>query len=444
MFRRWLQRMGEAQEALPLLLRFHMLVPGTIVLVGALGLLFSIPPTRQLEGLAFFMEGGCDWGLRNQFFYAKVGLLVVAHVAFALCLVWPPRVLLGFLPHLVLLLAMGWLQRSGSWCEEYLGYSNGSVGQMCLELAGFSALGVALLPHLQGRPAWMSVLAVGLWNAVHVGLFFLGLEWTPHWTWAHTGLVAGGQAVLASGVWLLGRPRRTSSQGFSVGGQFALCGLAGLLLVGLLEAKPDGRVLFPLLAVLFLWAALELLRRWGPFSSWVPLRAAVGIVALGWLGLQVLAYWEHERSASQVARLHEQLHPLFTPENVTRLRREARLQEAGATSWLDSLLGPEPLPSGSTVRLFAPVEHGSFLYVQRDGCDSYADERMLRGPGSARVIGDNLIQRILDSRQRIASTAWSVHDEALWGMGSTVDAFIGWPVLDERGEVLAVVIIEED
>jgi hypothetical protein len=443
MFRVWLQRTWEAQQALPRPLRFHLLVPLTILLVGALGLLFSIPPTPQLEGLAFFMEGGCDWGFRNEFFYAKVGLLVVAHVAFGLCRVWPPRVLLGFLPHLALLLAMGWLQRSGSSCEAYLGYSNGSVGQMCLELAGFSALGVALLPHLQGRPAWMSVLAVGLWNAVHVGLFFLGLAWTPHWTWTHTAFVAGGQAVLAGGVWLLGRRRRTSSQDFSVGGQLALCGLAGLLLVGLLEGT-DGSTLGPLLAVLFLWAALDLLRRWRPFSSWVPLRVAVGIVVIGWLGFRVHDYWTHERAASQVALLHERLHPLFTRENITRLRQEARFQQEGMTSWLDALLGPEALPPNSAVRLFAPVEHGSFLYVERSGGESYADERMLEGPGPTWVVGANLVQRILDSRERIASTAWSVHDEERWGMGGTVDAFLGWPVLDEQGEVLAVILIEQD
>jgi hypothetical protein len=213
--------------------------------------------------------------------------------------------------------------------------------------------------------------------------------------------------------------------------------------VGLLEGI-GWRVLNPLVLVLLLWVVLELLRLQNPFPSWIPPSFAVGLAAIGWLGFRVFAYYGHEHSASQVARLHEQLTPLFNRENITRLRQQARFQEAGATSWIDSLLGPEALPSGSTIRLFAPVEHGSFLYVRRHGRHSYADERMLRGPGDTAVMGANLIQSILDSRERIASTASSVDDEEVWGMGGTVHAFLGWPVLDERGEVLAVVVIEKD
>lgn len=204
----WSRQVWRAQRELPWVLCFPILVPLTFILVTALGLFFPLPPGPLCdEGMVLFMEGGCDWGGSNIFFYSKVGLLVAANVAFGVCLARPPRALLGFLPHLALLVAMG-LLFSQSGCDTYYDHPNGSIGQMCLELAAFSAWGLALLGFLQGRPAWMRVLAVPLWNASHVGLFYAGLAWTSHWTWAHTGFVVGSQAVLACALgWWCARAR---------------------------------------------------------------------------------------------------------------------------------------------------------------------------------------------------------------------------------------------
>ncbi len=206
----WLGELWRAQRELPPLLRFHALVPLTVVLVTVLGMVFTLP-TGPLcyVGMVLFWSGGCDWGGSNIFFYSKVGLLLVANGAFGFCLARRPRVpRVGFLPHLALLLVMAWLLRSDAECATYYGHPNGSEGQMCLELAAFSAWGVALLGFLEERPTWMKVLALPLWNAVHVGVFYAGLGFTPHWTWTHTAFVAGSQALLAGGVWILSARRR--------------------------------------------------------------------------------------------------------------------------------------------------------------------------------------------------------------------------------------------
>ncbi|MCP3140642.1 hypothetical protein [Pyxidicoccus xibeiensis] len=179
-----------AHQTLPWLLHLYLLVPFVLALTTVTGLLFTLP-TGPLcdEGMVLFMEGGCDWGESNIFFFAKLNLLFAANLAFALCLRRREAPLAAWLPHLVMLCCLGGLMWSGGSCDTYYAHPNGSMGQMVLELAAFSALGIALLRPLAHRSRSVQLL-VGLgWNAAHVGAFYLWLGVTDHWTWTHTALL---------------------------------------------------------------------------------------------------------------------------------------------------------------------------------------------------------------------------------------------------------------
>lgn len=178
------------QKDLPLLLRFYVLVPLALVFVAATGGLFTLPAGPLCdEGMVLFMEGGCDWGLSNVFFFSKLGALVAASFAFVVAsrhrrLPWAP-----LLPHLLLLCAIGLVLYSGGRCDTYYSHPNGSMGQMALEIAAFAVLGLALHPFAARQsPATVALLVV-LWNAFHIGAFYLWLAVTDHWTWAHTLLL---------------------------------------------------------------------------------------------------------------------------------------------------------------------------------------------------------------------------------------------------------------
>lgn len=158
-----------------------------LVLAWVGGRFFTLPPGPLCdEGMVLFMEGGCDFGRSNIFFFAKLALLVALNVAFVVA--WFKGISggLGFLPHFVVALALAVLTWSGGACDTYYSHPNGSFGQMVLEVAAFAALGIALLMRWQKGGLLRLVTALLGWNLLYVATFYVGLLLVSHWTWSHT------------------------------------------------------------------------------------------------------------------------------------------------------------------------------------------------------------------------------------------------------------------
>lgn len=200
---RALTRLVASQRDLGPFLRFEVLVPFTVLVCIVGGKLLTLPPGPLCdEGMVLFMEGGCDWGWSNVFFFAKVSLLVSANLAMVACWLRPPAAWGGFSVHFALLGLLGWVWRSGADCETYYSHPNGSLGQMILEMACFSIFGVALA-RASVTASWpVRGAALAAWNGFHVGMFYLFLNLLDHWTWGHTGLVAGSQLAAAAPLFL--------------------------------------------------------------------------------------------------------------------------------------------------------------------------------------------------------------------------------------------------
>jgi hypothetical protein len=175
---------------LPIILRVWFVVPATILLVFLGDLLFELPPGPLCdEGMVLFMEGGCDWGNSNIFFFSKAGLLVGMNLVFIAA--WFLRVQdwREFIPHFAILAFLTVFFYSDADCRHYYSHPNGSIGQMTAEAIAFGALGVAILSRARVRTAGRLAGTVVLWNGAHVGAFYLALLVTNHWTWLHTFLI---------------------------------------------------------------------------------------------------------------------------------------------------------------------------------------------------------------------------------------------------------------
>lgn len=186
-----------AHQGLPMFLRVQWLVPGTVLLVAFLGLAFALPPGPLCdEGMILFMEGGCDWGQSNVFFYSKVGTMAALGGGFIVA--WRARVksLLAFVPHFCVASWLAWATRSGGRCDTYYSHPNGSEGQMVVELAAFAFLGMAILKIWSGASSPIMALAILGWTTTYVGVFYAGLLVVPHWTWTHTFLVGGTMILI--------------------------------------------------------------------------------------------------------------------------------------------------------------------------------------------------------------------------------------------------------
>jgi len=199
------ERIAAAQRDLGPLLRFEVIVPFTVVVWVAGGSWLTLPAGPLCdEGMVLFMEGGCDWGGSNIFFFAKASLLLTMNLALVAAWLRPPVSWRGLLPHFALLGVLAYVFRSGGYCDSYYAHPNGSLGQMVLEMAAFAALGVALGRATTGW-RWLPRLGVlAAWNGLHVGLFYLYLGLVPHWTWTHTAAVGGTLVALAGVVWRVG------------------------------------------------------------------------------------------------------------------------------------------------------------------------------------------------------------------------------------------------
>jgi hypothetical protein len=202
------------QDHLPLVLRVYVLAPLTVAAMVFAGGLFPLPPGPLCdEGMVLFMEGGCDWGVSNIFFFSKAGLLLALNVAFVVAARSASRPLPGFLVHLLVLAALAWGNQDAGYCESYYGHPNGNVAQMVVEGMAFAGLGMALLPWARGRSWPVVALLTVAWNAVHVAVFYAWLADTAHWTWRHTWEVAATLLVLAGGALLADAARRTWAHG---------------------------------------------------------------------------------------------------------------------------------------------------------------------------------------------------------------------------------------
>lgn len=174
------------------------MVPVTLLLVIAGGTLFTLPPGPLCdEGMILFMEGGCDWGDSNIFFFCKLGLLVALNLCFVVAWWLGVRRVSGFLPHLAVLACLTLANVSGGRCDTYYSHPNGRIGQMTLEALAFSTLGMALLRRVTRRTQPRLVAALLAWNGLHVVVFYSGLQFANHWTWAHTFFIVGVLGVVA-------------------------------------------------------------------------------------------------------------------------------------------------------------------------------------------------------------------------------------------------------
>ena len=200
--RRAVVEICRAHQRLPRPLRLQWLAPLALAL-AYLGLLFFELPPGPLcdEGMVLFIEGGCDWGWSNVFFHSKLGLLAALNIGFVIG--WRRGVegFRGFAPHFLVAVALAAANWTDAQCATYYGHPNGSLGQMILEAAAFAFAGVAIL--VRGPAAGRAALTVALlvWNLVGVGVFYLWLTLTTHWTDAHTALVVAS-LVLAGTAWL--------------------------------------------------------------------------------------------------------------------------------------------------------------------------------------------------------------------------------------------------
>ena len=104
------QRVWRHHQDLPRPLRLQWIVPLTLVLVVVLGRFFELPPGPLCdEGMILFMEGGCDFGWSNVFFFSKLGLLISLNAAFVVAWIGGVRHFLGFAPHFAVAVSLALL-----------------------------------------------------------------------------------------------------------------------------------------------------------------------------------------------------------------------------------------------------------------------------------------------------------------------------------------------
>lgn len=440
-----------AHQTLPLLLRLHVLIPFISVLTIATGLLFTLPVGPLCdEGMVLFMEGGCDWGESNVFFFEKLNLLFAANLAFALSLRRREAPLRAWLPHLAVLCCLGWLMRSGGRCDTYYAHPNGSEGQMVLELAAFSTLGIALLRPLAHRPRSIQLLAGLGWNAAHVGVFYLWLSVTDHWTWTHTALICFTLLTAALAVLLSSpSPEKAAEE------RNALAALAGLVAgsaVAFLALRHFVGALAVDTGVMLAVMGWSLHRIAGWLRAPARLRLAVGIAVPAVAFLLPLGSVARSflRAREANAPLRASVERALTLQAAQQLREAALsrgLREAGrfqlsalgspATENAERILSAAPLGNGQSVRVFVPLEGGAYLFLWRNSHFTYADVRTLTS-GGTEVINHEEISSILQSRRPVSSQLRADLVESI-PFGMMRRPYVeGWPVQDAAGNVVAV------
>ena len=156
------------------------------------------------------MEGGCDWGVSNEFFFSKLGLLLGINVVFIVAARYRIRNWRAFGPHFIVLTALTAWNYSDEYCRNYYSHPNGSIGQMTAELMAFAVLGIAIVTQMRIHRCLHLVLALLSWNVLHVGTFYVGLLFFDHWTWTHTLWIIGVLVTTALIIRMRHRERGTT------------------------------------------------------------------------------------------------------------------------------------------------------------------------------------------------------------------------------------------
>lgn len=180
-------------------LKLPVVAAVTVLVIIVSGLVFTLPPGPLCdEGMVWFMEGGCDWGGSNIFFFGKLGLVLVTNVVALTVGLSPARPRTAFLPHVgaLVLIAITLLPGTDD-CVEYYGHPNGNYSQLLIEQAAFALLIVASFGVVWRWPKVWRVAGIAGLNLIHVALFYVWCEVMPHWTWLHTTLLSGSLFLLA-------------------------------------------------------------------------------------------------------------------------------------------------------------------------------------------------------------------------------------------------------
>lgn len=193
------------QDALPPALSVWRLVPVGIIGIIIYGIALALPVGPLLdEGMVLFMEGGCDWGESNVFFFSKLGLLLTVNAAL-LCAMRDKLTKFSlFIPHFVagaVLIAIWWNDTS---CDQYYGHPQGNLAQMVFEIMTVAILMISVIPLLNAQSPFKKLLVLIGINLWYIAAFEFALMYFPHWTWSHSFLVALLMLIPCLGIRLRG------------------------------------------------------------------------------------------------------------------------------------------------------------------------------------------------------------------------------------------------
>ena len=468
---RWLV---DSQRDLGLMLRFEVMVPFTIAVFIAGGSFLTLPPGPLCdEGMVLFMEGGCDWGESNIFFYAKVSLLVTVNLAALIAWKRPPASWSGFLPHLALAGLMARVFRDGGGCDTSYANPNGSIGQMILEMACFGVLGIAVVRVLK-RASWgRRLLAWVAWNGCHVGLFYLFLWLSPHWTWQHSALLGGSMLGLAAALWAVGSASVSRRPGLSkavpqldpdaaaVG--FSRRQILSLYLIALpfaLLGNPFGVGWMTMLCITIGLLTAWLARLLGPRAS----RVLAVLLALLIPGSQMFRASVDYREQRQYADRLLAAAPSLTLEDVSRVEVAARTERSrhhpnrkpvnllevddAIRGVAEKVLAPGiELRPGAAIALYVPLEEKGYGRIMRNWFGGpYGDVAELvihygYGMTFSEIQGHELILELqAEGGQRGVSWFKYATDRALRFKPPWL--YSGWALEDASGHVRALLLVQ--
>lgn len=179
------------QDDMPFSLRFWKVVPLTAVGIIVFGMSLALPvgPLSD-EGMILFMEGGCDWGNSNIFFFSKLGLLLSVNACFLIALREKFADLNRLVPHLIFLAVLSFIWWNDQSCDAFYGHPQGNLSQMVVEVGALALLMMAMLPRLIALSPSKQLASVCVLNLWYVAAFYFALKFFPHWSWSHSFLVS--------------------------------------------------------------------------------------------------------------------------------------------------------------------------------------------------------------------------------------------------------------
>lgn len=183
-------------------LRFYCLVPATFLWIVVTGLLLTLPvgPLSD-EGMILFMEGGCDWGGSNIYFFSKAGLLFFLNVSCAVAMRQNLSRFRFFVPHFAVAAVLIAMFSFDNSCDTWwYGHPQGNDGQLVIEMCAFALLGLSLVKATPRSTGLQKFVVILLWNVFYVVSFSLFETFFAHWSWEHTWAVTASLLVAAVGI----------------------------------------------------------------------------------------------------------------------------------------------------------------------------------------------------------------------------------------------------